>query len=316
MNQKARVGSRNLGTLAQCACAIVLAVAAVAVKAQDVALAHKGLALNASLDLAAGKQPTDGVILITHGGLAHRDMEIITALRSQLLQKGYSTLAINLSLGLDRRHGMYDCQVTHRHRNADAVEEIGAWVDWLKKRGTTRVTLLGHSRGGAQTALYAAERDNGSVESVVLMAPAIRENADAAEYQRRVQKPLAPILAQAQKLVKAGKGDTVLEHVGLLNCADTSATAEAFVSYYGRSPGLDTPSLLPKLRKPTLVVVAGNDEVVVGLDKKVAPLADGKRVQMQVIDGADHFFRDLYTDDAVEVIDAFLKPGQSGRKEF
>jgi pimeloyl-ACP methyl ester carboxylesterase len=148
------------------------------------------------------------------------------------------------------------------------------------------------------------------------MAPAIRENADAAEYQRRVQKPLAPILAQAQKLVKAGKGDTVLEHVGLLNCADTSATAEAFVSYYGRSPGLDTPSLLPKLRKPTLVVVAGNDEVVVGLDKKVAPLADGKRVQMQVIDGADHFFRDLYTDDAVEVIDAFLKPGQSGRKEF
>jgi len=99
----------------------------------------------------------------------------------------------------------------------------------------------------------------------------------------------------------------VLEHVGLLNCADTSATADAFVSYYDQSPSLDTPSLLSKLRKPTLVVMAGNDEVVVGLDKKVASFTDGKRVQMQVIEGADHTFRDLYTDDAVEAIDTFLK---------
>jgi alpha/beta superfamily hydrolase len=56
-----------------------------------------------------------------------------------------------------------------------------------------------------------------------------------------------------------------------------------------------------------LVVVAGNDEAVVGLDKRIAPLVDGRRVQMKVVDGADHFFRDLFADDAVEAVDAFLK---------
>ena len=42
----------------------------------------------------------------------------------------------------------------------------------------------------------------------------------------------------------------------------------------------------------------------------MASLADGKRVQMKVIDGADHFFRDLNADDAVEAIDAFLNTGE------
>lgn len=296
----------NTVRLVCCTCAIALGIAAAA-NADEVTLRHKGLVLNASLDLAAGKQLTDGVMLITHGGLAHRGMEIVSALQTQLKQKGYSTLAINLSLGIDARQGMYDCQVTHRHRNADAAEEIGAWVGWLKKQKAKHVTLLGHSRGGAQTALYASGRGNGMVKAVVLMAPAIWENTDVAEYQRRFQQPLTPVLAQAQKLVKAGKGEIALEHVGLLNCADTSATADAFVSYYGQAPGLDTPSMIPKLRKPTLVLVGGNDEVVVGLDKRVAPLVDGRRVQMKVIEGADHTFRDLYTDDAVEAIDMFLK---------
>ena len=288
-------------------CAVALGITAVAAEAKEVTFQHKGLTLNANLELASGKKLTDGAILITHGTLAHNGMEAITYIQNLLKEKGHNTLAINLSLGLNNRHGMYDCQVTHHHRNDDAADEIGAWVDWLMGQGAKRVTLLGHSRGGTQTALYAAERDNASVLAVVLLAPATRENTSAAGYQQRYKKPLAPLLEKAQKLVKDGKGGTVLEHTDLLFCPDTSVTAGSFVSYYGPDPRLDTPYLIPKLRKPTLVVVAGNDDIVVGLDKKVAPLADGKRVQMTVVDGADHFFRDLYADDAVEAIIAFLK---------
>lgn len=297
-------------------CAFMLSISATALEAREVTLRHQGLMLNADFELAAGKQPADGVILITHGGLAHRSMEDIAYLQRLLNEKGYSTLNINLSLGLDNRHGMYDCKVTHRHRNGDAAVEIGAWVEWLKIQGTKRVVLLGHSRGGAQTALYAAQQDNAVVQAIALLAPTIRENTDAVGYQQRYQKPLAPLLEKAQQFVNNGKGDTVLEHIGLLTCPDTAATADAFVSYYGQDAQIDTPSLLPKLRKPTLVVIAGSDEIVVGLDKKVASLADGKRVQMKIIEGADHTFRDLYADDAVEAIDAFLQniDGWSKRK--
>jgi len=39
----------------------------------------------------------------------------------------------------------------------------------------------------------------------------------------------------------------------------------------------------------------------------MAGLMDGKRAQFKVIEGADHFFRDLYAEDAVDVITPFLK---------
>jgi len=299
----------NTGLFIRFGFVFMLVMAAVTtVEAKEVTLQHKGLTLNANLELAAGKTPADGVILITHGGLAHRDMEIITYIQKLLVtEKGYNTLAINLSLGLNNRHGMYDCKTTHRHRNDDAADEIGVWVGWLEKQGTKRVTLLGHSRGGAQTALYAAEKASPLIHSVILMAPATSENTSAAGYQRRYQKPLTPLLEKAQKLVKAGKGDTLLEHVDVLNCPDSSVTANSFVSYYGQDPRVDSLGLIPKISKPILIVVAGNDEIVVGLDKKVARLIDGKRVQMKIVEAADHMFRDLYADDAVDAMDAFLK---------
>ena len=276
------------------------------VHAHEVTLPYKGITLNANLELAAGKAYAEGVILITHGGLAHWGSETIVYLQGLFKEHGYNTLAINLSLGLDNRHGMYDCKVTQRHRNTDAADEIGAWINWLKTQGVSRVVLLGHSRGGAQTALYAADHDSTFVKAVVLMAPATRANSDAADYQQRYNSSLAPVLAKAQKLIKSGKGGTVMEHVGLLNCADTSATADAFVSYYGPEARVDAPSLIPKIKPPTLVVVAGNDETVVGLDKKIVPLVDGKHLQMKIVNGSGHTFRDLYSDDAVDAIDAFL----------
>lgn len=287
--------------------AVALTVAATTVNAEEVTLSHKGLTLNANLELAAGKKPSGGVILITHGALGHRRMETVSSLQKLLKERGHSSLAINLSLGLDNRQGMYDCAVTHRHRYTDAADEIGVWVKWLEKKGATRVALIGHSRGGAQTALYAAERDNAPVKAVILLAPAVGENSDAATYERRTRKPLAPVLEKAQKLIRDGKGDTVLEHVGLLTCADTSATASSFASYYQPDARLDTPSLIPKIRKPVLVVVAGKDDIVVALDKKVAPLADGKRVQMKVIGSANHFFIGFHAEDVADAIVDFLK---------
>lgn len=275
--------------------------------AAEVSLPYKGLKLNADLALAPGKTLADGVILITHGSLAHRDMEMLVAFRDLLRNKAFNTLAINLGLGVDNRHGMYDCNTTHRHTNNDAIAEIGAWVDWLKSQGASSVALLGHSRGGAQTALYAAEHDSPLLKAVVLLAPPTLKNVDAAGYQQRYNKPLKPILERARKLVKQGKGNTVLTNTDMIICPKAKVTAASFVSYYGQDPRLDTPYLLPKINKPTLVLVAGSDEVVPALDKAVGPLADGKKIHMQVLPDADHFFRDLHAEDAVDAISVFLK---------
>jgi pimeloyl-ACP methyl ester carboxylesterase len=300
-----------------CIIASVLMAAGLA-QGSEVTQSYKGLTLNANLDLATGKTITDGVILITHAGLANRDMELYMALQNQFKEKGYSTLAINLSLGLNNRHGMYDCNVTHRHHYTDAADEIAAWVDWLDKQGAQRMILLGHSRGGAETALYAAERENSRVKAVVLLAPDTRETNDASAYQERYKKPLAAILEQAQKLVKAGKGDTLLQHTDFLYCPDTTIAADTFVSYYGVDPSLDSAYLIPKIKQPTLLLLAGSDEVMVN-NQKFAQLAQAGQIQINVTEGAGHFFRDLKADDAVDAITAFIKdvadaqPGRAHR---
>jgi len=289
----------------KCVTGMLFCLSCTLVQAEEVTIPYQSLVLNADLQLAAGKRLADGLIVITHGGLAHRDMEIISYLRSLLHDRGYSTLAINLSLGIDNRHGMYDCQRTHRHRNQDASDEIDAWLHWLAEQQAGPVVLLGHSRGAGQTALYSAEHDNKQVRALVLMAPPTSDNG-AAGYQRRYQQPLQPILRRAQQLLQRGQGQVELKHVNLLTCRDTTVTAAAFVSYYGNDPRLDTPTLIPQLHHPALILVAGADQVVIGLQEKLKPRVDGKRIRMKVIDGADHFFRDLSTDDAVDMITAFL----------
>jgi len=275
--------------------------------AAEVSIQYKGLTLNADYQLAAGKNAGDGVVLMTHGALAHRDLESMAYIRQLLIGKGHNILAINLSLGLNNRHGMYDCSITHRHKNSDAIDEINQWLIWLQSKDVKDVSLLGHSRGAAQTALYSAVHKNPIVKRLVLMAPAVKENSSSQSYQQRFKLPLSALLQQARQHVAAKNTQGVLRHLGLMSCRDSSATAESFLSYYDQNPALDTAALLSKINLPTLIVVAGNDKVVIALDKKVAHLVDDESIKMVVIEGADHMFRDLNADDAVDYIDDFLQ---------
>ncbi len=268
--------------------------------ADEVTLKAADLTLNARLE-QADNWPSGPVVLITHGTLSHNGSEIITALQELLQENGVSSLAINLSLGIDNRHGSYDCAVPHKHRHQDAIDEIGQWLDWLKKQGAEKVVLMGHSRGGNQTAWFAAEHDDPVISKVVLIAPQTWSPDYAAkDYQKRYGKPLAPLLEKAQNLVQQKKGQTLLKNIGFIYCKDASASADAIVSYYAADPRMDTPHLLPKISKPVLVFAGSEDQIVKGLEQQLKPLAASGKIELETIDGADHFFRDLYIEDLVD----------------
>jgi len=279
--------------------------------ARTVTLEHDGLTVNGELELADGKTLADGLILMTHGTLAHSRMEIMRGLQNVFKEYGFNTLSINLSLGQSDRSGMYDCAARHVHKHTDAVDEIGAWLDWAKKEGAEGVVLLGHSRGGNQTAWFAAERGDPAVKAVVLVAPALWDaQYEREQYRSRYGEDLAGLLDKAKGLVEQGKGEAVLKGVDFVYCEDTEVTAETFVNYYEDDPRKDTPHLLPKIEAPVLVFAGSEDTVVKGLEQKVEPLADGDKVQLVVIDGAEHMFRDLYQYDIVEGVQAFLEERQ------
>lgn len=280
------------------------------VSATEVSQVSKGITLNANLELVSGKVLGKNIILMTHGTLAHGNMEIMSQLQDLFKENELDSLSINLGLGLNNRKGMYDCATTHTHKHTDAVDEIALWVDWLKKQGVKSITLLGHSRGGNQTAWYAAERADSSINKVILIAPATwSESYAVKDYKKRYKKDLKVVLAKAEALVKQGKNKAVMKSTDHIYCKDTSVTAESFVSYNKPDIRLDTPSLLKKIKQPVLVIAGSKDKTVKNLDQIVAPMVKKGKVDLSVIDGAGHMFRDLYADDMVDLIVEYLTEG-------
>jgi dienelactone hydrolase len=201
---------------------------------------------------------------------------------------------------------MYECATTHRHQHTDALDEVGAWLEWLKGKGAKDVVLLGHSLAGNQIARFAAERDSPLIRAVVLAAPGIWDDAVFASYERRYKQPLKPVLERAESLVKAGKGNSLLDRTDFLTCSKTTVQAASFVSYYSPSQRPSTTTLIPKIAKPVIVFIGTQDDIHPDVIEKVKPLADGKRVQLKIIENADAFFRDLYAEDMVDAVEVFL----------
>lgn len=277
------------------------------VSADEVLLEHDGIKLRADLNLADDKTLQDGVVMMLHGTLAHNRMEIMTTVSELLNDAGYSTLAVNLGYAIDERaEGMLDCAIEHRHRHEDAVEELQAWMDWLKEEGAGKVAVWGHSRGGNQVAWFASEHDSDLISQFVLVAPATYSAEKAvSSYDESYKASLKELMDKAQQMVDAGKGDELMEVPGFVYCENAKASAEAFVSYGRADERKHTPALLPKISKPTLVVIGSADDVVADLPEQLKDFSQDN-IQLATVEGAGHFFRDLYADEMVEMIDEFL----------
>lgn len=277
--------------------------------AENVQITDKnGLKLNANLVLADGKKLSDGVVLITHGTLAHNGMENIVAMQELLAERDISSLAHTLALGISNRSGMYDCAVPHTHKNTDFLDEIALWLNWLEEKGAANITIAGHSRGGNQVAWYAGSKDRASISRVVLVAPGTWSPDKSANGFKKAHKvELKGVLSRAEALVAAGKGGEMMEGVGVLYCPGADVTAESFVSYYNYDMRRDTPTVIPKITKPTLLVIASEDTVNPKMLEAAKPFAQSGKIEMVVVDGAGHFFRDLYGDDMADAMEEFIK---------
>jgi pimeloyl-ACP methyl ester carboxylesterase len=277
---------------------LLFALAPGAAVAEPVQIKPSLTRLNANLELPPGKTASDGVVMLVHGTLSWYGQETIAAMQRNLKAHGIGSLAITLSLGVDDRQRPRRCDVTHDYALAGARREIGLWMEWLAGQKASHVDLLGFSRGGAQVAAIAPELP--TVRRVVLLAPAFATSLEQADiYQRAFGHPLQPEIAEARKNPLATRT------VDFLTCKQASVLNATFLDGYAELP----PRLAARTGKPTLVIVAGKDEVVPDLAKKLP--SDVKPV---VIDGASHFFLDLYGEEAADVVAKFLTRDQAMAK--
>jgi len=260
--------------------------------ADEVTVEHSDLTLNGNLVLAGGDVAA-GVILMLHGTLGHREMEIMQSLQSIFAENGKNSLAVNLSLDVDNRHGFYPCEQPHTHKLGDASEELDVWLAWLESQGTGEVVLLGHSRGANQVAHYVVE-NRPAVVAAILLAPSIGLDSSGIEIAAKVA---------------AGHDDDWLNDVPFLHCTSARVSTESYLSYYASVDLGDTPALLQEAEIPVLVFSGSDDEVVTGLAGAMTSVTRSNVSHVE-IEGADHFFRDLYAYDVVEASIEFLGTGE------
>ena len=271
--------------------------------AERVEIDHNGRTLNANLELAENKSLADGVLMLTHGTLAHNEMEIISTLQDLMVDYGVSTLSINLSYGLDNRaSAMYDCTVPAQHTMQQATQEMQAWQTWLDGQGAGDRWIMGHSRGGNQTAQFAAANED-SIKGQILVAPATWNLADTRKgYSERYGTSIEALLETAKSMAPTA----IMEDVSIVYCEKSGATAEAMLSYSGNYPEYDTPTVLADTSIPTLVIAGSLDTVVPDLPEKMNSIAKDN-IEFVVVEDADHFFLDLFADEVADYAVDFIE---------
>ncbi len=249
--------------------------------ADPVQLKHGALRLNANLEVPAGRTLADGVAIVLHGTQSHHGQETVAALQKNLKARGVATLAVTLSLGIDDRKGPRDCATPHAYTDADIGPELERWAQWVAENNARAVDYIGFSRGGAQLVDLLQKQKTG--RRVVLLAPLLLAD---------------PGKDRAAALDAARAKPQEMQRVDFLLCKQAQVTGAALLDAYREIPARAVASLA----QPVLVVIAGNDEIVPDLETRLPA-----KTRHVVIEGSDHFFRDLNGEDAAEAIAEFLR---------
>lgn len=138
---------------------------------------------------------------------------------------------------------------------AAAMDEIATAVQSLKQKGANRIVVGGHSMGAVAALAYAAARDE--VTGVIMLAPGHFPDFPG------FQQALGDSLAQAQEMVKAGRGGETRQFLDLNQgrVSRISTKAQIYVSYFSpegpMAPGRNAARLSAKI--PVLCILGDKD---------------------------------------------------------
>ncbi|RLJ70805.1 alpha/beta hydrolase family protein [Hydrogenivirga caldilitoris] len=266
----------------------------------DIDFEGRKLKANAEWVVPEGVDPKEkGAVLWLHGLFQTYSMrEPIAQQRELWVSAGFPVLSPTLTLGRSDRKEPYDCSYPIDNPYELNIREIKEWIKWLKAQGVKKIVLAGHSIGGQQV-IHTAEEMKGDKSIVALLAVAPAKGIPREH----------PLLKEAEKLVKTGKGKTFLE-TSFFYCQKVKVSARTLYTYYGLDRNIGVS--LQRLGIPVLVVAGGMDDRVKDLPDFLNPYIENKKnVRLEVIDYADHFFRDLAAEDlsaiAVEFFTEVLK---------
>lgn len=237
-----------------------------------------------SAEYRAGNKNLPAMLLL-HGFLQTRDFGIVKSMGDELADSGYAVLRPTLSLGITHRKASLDCDALQLHDMAGDLNEIQAWVNWLRRQGYKRIVLIGHSVGGAQLLAWAEHRPRPNLSIIAVSLVGTRPDHPTAPPKH--SKPAGSGLLQAP----------------LSFCDNYTAPTKSFASY-----------LIWDEKRVLAAVKAAMVPVDVILGSKDMHLPANWRGQLEQagarvhwIEGADHFMGGTAEFDLMDILQDILK---------
>lgn len=193
--------------------------------------------------------------LLVHGtGSNFYSGGVLQAFAEQLARAGHSVARINT-----RGHDIISALPGGRpplsggaafESIADCVPDLRAWLDELIRRDFSRVVLVGHSMGGVKAIFSQAHDPHPNVAAVVGVSPPRFCHAEWQSSPRA--SAFRDHFQRANELVGSGRGNELML---VQQPLPLWLTAAGFLAKYGPHDHFDFVPLLPRLNRPTLLIV-------------------------------------------------------------
>lgn len=257
-------------------------------------LPSSGLHANAEYVKGDPKKPA---VLILHGFLVTNEFHTVVAMGKALQAMGVTTLSPTLTLGIDQRAESVRCQSIHTHTLENDIDELNAWVQWLKAQGHEKIILIGHSSGSVELLEYMNKYADSAISSVIFTSMFYLSGKELGSRQDD--------FVAAQEMVQTGKKRPRNYH--LLFCkGDYTATPESFLSYAQLNRDYVLSSL-KALKVPTFTIMGGADKRYQSVGRDWLKALEQANTRLIIVEGANHFFSSEYEFDLQDQIVAIVE---------
>ena len=251
-------------------------------------------------------QKNESVFLILHGTRGYKEMEIIASLAQRIYEAGHDTLRINLSYGINNREDTFlPCDIKHQHNEYESISEIITWYNYLLSKGYKEINFIGHSRGAFNIVQSLALLEKKNRITSYLLAPVIDTyEGTKAYYENELNIPYDSIINSNEKYFISDKYSLI----NFLFCQDAIVSSETFRSYLDFSKKADKYpytfeilDLLDNLDSQITIISGTDDEILLDSYKNFNSI-EKNNIKFVIIEGGDHFFRDIFLDEVIEII--------------
>ncbi|MEW6721896.1 MAG: alpha/beta fold hydrolase [Candidatus Micrarchaeota archaeon] len=178
-------------------------------------------------------------------------------------------------------------------RFEDSILDIGAVVAEAKRRGYSRIALVGHSTGANKAVYYLSRKHDRAVKAAVLTGPV----SDVPNIEAEAGRKYNALVKVAKRMVSGGKGDSLMSpktpgwpiSASRFLSLSVAGSAEDVFQYHFEAPGYRA---LKRMRAPVLAILGEKDEYATMPPEKI--LASYKtqnpKLETRIVRGALHSF--------------------------